>query len=97
MPGEEKLRGRGLTYCEVCDGPLFQDMDVAVIGGGNSALEAAIDMTKIARRIHVVSLTPLTGDNILKEKATEASNITIMTEHQTLEVLGRRAWSPAYG
>ena len=88
VPGEEMLRGRGLTYCEVCDGPLFQDMDVAVIGGGNSALEAAIDMTKIARRIYIVSLTPLTGDNILKEKAMEASNITIMTEHQTMEVLG---------
>jgi alkyl hydroperoxide reductase subunit F len=88
VPGEEMLRGRGLTYCEVCDGPLFQDMDVAVIGGGNSALEAAIDMTKIARRVYVVSLTPLTGDNILKEKAAEAPNITIMTEHQTMEVLG---------
>ncbi len=88
VPGEEMLRGRGLTYCEVCDGPLFQDMDVAVIGGGNSALEAAIDMTKIARHIYIVSLTPLTGDNILKEKAMEASNITIMTEHQTIEVLG---------
>ncbi len=88
VPGEEKLRGRGLTYCEVCDGPLFQDMDVAVIGGGNSALEAAIDMTKIARHIFVVSLTPLTGDNILKDKAMEASNITIMTEHQTVEILG---------
>ncbi len=88
VPGEEMLRGRGLTYCEVCDGPLFQDMDVAIIGGGNSALEAAIDMTKIARHIYVVSLTPLTGDNILKEKATEAANITVMTEHQTTEVLG---------
>ena len=67
--GEEKLRGRGVTYCEVCDGPLFQDMDVAVIGGGNSALEAAIDMTKIARHIYLVSLTPLTGDHILREKS----------------------------
>jgi alkyl hydroperoxide reductase subunit F len=93
VPGEEKLRGRGLTYCEVCDGPLFQDMDVAVIGGGNSALEAAIDMTKIARRIYVVSLTPLTGDNILKEKAREASNVSIMTGVETLEVLGEGAVS----
>ena len=93
VPGEEKLRGRGLTYCEVCDGPLFQDMDVAVIGGGNSALEAAIDMTKIARRIYVVSLTPLTGDNILKEKAREASNVSIITGVETLEVLGEGAVS----
>jgi alkyl hydroperoxide reductase subunit F len=93
VPGEEKLRGRGLTYCEVCDGPLFQDMDVAVIGGGNSALEAAIDMTKIARRIYVISLTPLTGDNILKDKAREASNVSIMTGVETLEVLGESAVS----
>ena len=93
VPGEERLRGRGLTYCEVCDGPLFQDMDVAVIGGGNSALEAAIDMTKIARRIYVVSLTPLTGDNILKEKAREASNVSIITGVETLEVLGEGAVS----
>ena len=88
VPGEERLRGRGVTYCEVCDGPLFEDMDVAVIGGGNSALEAAIDMTKIARTIYLVSLTPLTGDHILREKVAEASNITLMTEHQTLEVRG---------
>ncbi len=88
VPGEEKLRGRGVTYCEVCDGPLFQEMDVAVIGGGNSALEAAIDMTKIARQIYVISLTPLTGHNILKDKAKEAPNISIMTGVETLEVLG---------
>ena len=88
VPGEERLRGRGVTYCEVCDGPLFQDMDVAMIGGGNSALEAAIDMAKIARHIYLVSLTPLTGDHILREKVGEASNITLMTEHQTLEVTG---------
>ena len=88
VPGEERLRGRGVTYCEVCDGPLFEDMDVAVIGGGNSALEAAIDMTKIARSIYLISLTPLTGDHILREKVGEASNITLMTEHQTLEVMG---------
>ncbi|MGD0232294.1 MAG: FAD-dependent oxidoreductase, partial [Syntrophorhabdales bacterium] len=88
VPGEERLRGRGVTYCEVCDGPLFQDMDVAVIGGGNSALEAAIDMTKIARRIYLVSLTPLTGDHILREKVLEAPAITVMTEHEVVEVTG---------
>ena len=72
VPGEEKLRGRGVTYCEVCDGPLFQGMEVAVIGGGNSALEAAIDMRKIASHIYLASLTPLTGDHILREKVEEA-------------------------
>jgi NADH-dependent peroxiredoxin subunit F len=93
VPGEEKLRGRGVTYCEVCDGPLFQGMDVAIIGGGNSALEAADNMTKIANRIYLVSLTPLTGDHVLREKAQEATKVTILTEHQTLEVRGDGAVS----
>jgi alkyl hydroperoxide reductase subunit F len=88
VPGEERLRGRGVTYCEVCDGPLFQDMDVVVVGGGNSALEAAIDMTKIARHIYLASLTPLTGDHILRDKVQKADNVTLLTEHETLEVSG---------
>jgi alkyl hydroperoxide reductase subunit F len=88
VPGEERLRGKGVTYCSVCDGPLFADMDVAVIGGGNSAMEAAIDMSKIASRVHLVSLTPLTGDHVLREKVAEAANIDVATEHETLEVTG---------
>jgi alkyl hydroperoxide reductase subunit F len=88
VPGEERLRGKGVTYCSVCDGPLFAGMDVAVIGGGNSAMEAAIDMSKIASRVHLVSLTPLTGDHVLREKVAEAANIEVATEHRTLEVTG---------
>jgi len=93
VPGEERLRGRGLTYCQVCDGPLFQGMDVAVVGGGNSALEAAIDMTKIAKHIYLASLTPLTGDHILRDKVQAAENVTVLTEHQTLEVSGTESVS----
>ncbi len=88
VPGEERLRGRGVTYCEVCDGPLFQGMEVAIVGGGNSALEAAIDMEKVARHIYLASLTPLTGDHILREKVKQAENVTILTEHKTLEIAG---------
>jgi len=88
VPGEERLRGRGVTYCEVCDGPLFQGMEVAIVGGGNSALEAAIDMEKVARHIYLASLTPLTGDHILREKVRQAENVTILTEHKTLEIAG---------
>ena len=88
VPGEERLRGRGVTYCQVCDGPLFQDMDVVVVGGGNSALEAAIDMTKIASHIYLASLTPLTGDHILRDKVQQADKVTVLTEHETLEVSG---------
>jgi len=88
VPGEEQLRGRGVTYCAICDGPLFAGMKVAVVGGGNSALEAADDMIKIGEHIYLVSLTPLTGDQVLIDKVKRAANLTIFTEHETLEIMG---------
>jgi len=88
VPGEEKLRGRGVTYCAICDGPLFTGENVAVIGGGNSALEAADDMVKIAERVYLVSLTPLTGDQILIDKVKAANNLTMFLEHEVLEIKG---------
>lgn len=88
VPGEERLRGRGVTYCSTCDGPLFEGMSVAVIGGGNSALEAVLDMVKIAERVFMVSLTPLTGDQVLIDRVKGSSNVAIFTEHETREVLG---------
>lgn len=89
VPGEKELLGRGVTYCAVCDGPLFADVKVAVIGGGNSALEAADDMVKIAEHIYLVSLTPLTGDQILIDKVKAASNLTMFLEHEVLEIKGK--------
>jgi len=90
VPGEEKLRGRGVTYCATCDGPLFADMKVAVIGGGNSALEAADDMVKIAEHVYLVSLTKLTGDQILIDRIKEASNLTMYLEHEVVEITGEK-------
>jgi alkyl hydroperoxide reductase subunit F len=88
VPGEERLRGHGVTYCSTCDGPLFEGMKVAVIGGGNSALEAVLDMTKVAEHVYMVSLTPLTGDPVLIDKVKGSPNVTVFTEHTTQEVLG---------
>ena len=88
VPGEEKLKGRGVTYCATCDGPLFAGENVAVIGGGNSALEAAEDMIKIAEHVYLISLTPLTGDQILIDKVTGATNLTMFLEHEVLEIKG---------
>lgn len=88
VPGEKELLGRGVTYCAICDGPLFADVKVAVIGGGNSALEAADDMVKIADHVYLVSLTPLTGDQILIDRMKSASNLTIFLEHEVLEIKG---------
>ncbi len=89
VPGEKELLGRGVTYCAVCDGPLFAGENVAVIGGGNSALEAADDMVKIAEHIYLVSLTPLTGDQILIDKVKATSNLTMFLEHEVLEIKGK--------
>ena len=88
VPGEENFKGRGVTYCATCDGPLFADMKVAVIGGGNSALEAADDMVKIAEHVYLISLTPLTGDAILIDKLQAASNLTTFLEYEIVEITG---------
>jgi alkyl hydroperoxide reductase subunit F len=88
VPGEEKLKGRGVTYCAICDGPLFAGENVAVIGGGNAALEAAEDMVKIADHVYLVSLTPLTGDSVLIEKVSAANNLIMFLEHEVLEIKG---------
>ena len=88
VPGEERLRGRGVTYCAICDGPLFEGMKVAIVGGGNSALEATDDMIKIGEHVYLVSLTPLTADRVLIDKVKRAANLTIFTEHETLEIMG---------
>ena len=88
VPGEDKFRGRGVTYCATCDGPLFSGMKVSVIGGGNSALESVDDMEKIAEHVYLVSLTPLTGDQILIDKVKGANNLTIFLEHEVLEITG---------
>jgi NADH-dependent peroxiredoxin subunit F len=88
VPGETEMAGRGITYCSVCDGPDFTGQKVAVIGGGNSAIEAALDMVKAAEHVDMVSVTPLTGDPIMIKKLSEAGNLTIYTEQQTEKILG---------
>jgi len=88
VPGEAELAGRGVTYCAICDGPIFSGQRVAVVGGGNSALEAALDMVKIAEHVDLVSLTPLTGDPVLIEKLGKARKLDIFLEFQTEKIEG---------
>jgi alkyl hydroperoxide reductase subunit F len=89
VSGEAELTGRGVTYCAICDGPIFAGQRVTVVGGGNSALEAALDMVKIAEHVDLVSLTSLTGDAILIDKLSDAKNLSIFTEHQTEKIEGQ--------
>jgi alkyl hydroperoxide reductase subunit F len=91
VPGEKELIGMGVTYCSTCDAPLFADLDVAVAGGGNSALEAVIDLMKVARKVYMVSLTPLTGDQILQDKVVSSPKVEVFTEHEILRIVGDSA------
>ena len=87
--GEKEFKNHGLTYCATCDGPLFADKDVVVVGGGNSALDAVLQLIKIAKHIYIVNnADQLTGDSIMLLKIKEASNVTILNSSQILAVLG---------
>ena len=89
VPGEQEFTNKGVSYCDVCDGPLFKGKDVAIVGGGNTAMEAAISMAALSPQVHVVSLTPqLTGDKILAKKITETNNITVISEASTKQIIG---------
>jgi len=89
VPGEEEFKNKGLTYCATCDGPLFSEKDVAVIGGGNSALDAALQLIKIANHVYIINIVKeLTGDLIEQDKLKNSKNVTIMNESQVTAVLG---------
>lgn len=91
VPGEKEFRNKGLAYCATCDAPLFSGKDVAVIGGGNSALEAALQLMKIANRIHIVNNAPaLTGDEVMREKVEASDKVTVMNGNSVAAVLGEK-------
>jgi alkyl hydroperoxide reductase subunit F len=87
--GEDEFRNKGLTYCATCDGPLFAEKEVAIIGGGNSALDAALQLIKIAKKIFIVNNTPaLGGDAIVKDKVMSSDKVTVINGAQVSEVQG---------
>jgi len=88
IPGEAEFTGKGVSYCAICDGPVFARKRVAVIGGGNSALEAVLDLIKIAEHVDMVSLTQLTGDQVLIDQLKGVNNLDIYLEYKTQQVEG---------
>jgi len=77
VPGEKEFAGKGIAYCATCDAPLFQGKDVAVVGGGNSAIDATLQLTKIANKIYLININPeLGGDEITREKVKNSDNMT---------------------
>jgi alkyl hydroperoxide reductase subunit F len=89
LPGENEFKNRGATYCATCDAPLFVNMDVAVIGGGNSALDATIQLMKIANKIYLINKnSSFRGDEVMREKIEASDKVTILYNANTLEILG---------
>ncbi|MGM0903876.1 MAG: alkyl hydroperoxide reductase subunit F [Bacillota bacterium] len=89
VPGEQELKNKGVAYCPHCDGPLFAGKDVAVIGGGNSGIEAAIDLAGIVKHVTVLEFAPeLKADQVLQERLHSLPNVTVVTNAATQEITG---------
>ncbi len=89
VPGEREFKNLGVTYCATCDAPLFAGKDVAVVGGGNSGLDATLQLMRIANRIYLIELGPeLRGDEVMREKVKRSEKVTILTNTKVLEILG---------
>lgn len=89
VPGEKEYRGKGVAYCPHCDGPLFKGKRVAVIGGGNSGVEAAIDLAGVVAHVTLIEFdSRLRADAVLQRKLFSLPNVTVITEALTTEVVG---------
>ena len=90
VPGEDEFRNKGVTYCPHCDGPLFEGKDVAVIGGGNSGMEAALDLAGLCKQVTVLEFLPeVKADQVLQDRAAKTNNLTIITNAATKDIVGQ--------
>jgi len=90
IPGEKEFIGRGVSYCSICDAPFFQDKAVAVIGGGNSGFEAALDLTKYAKRIFIFERSDtLKADEILQEQVKREKKIQVHLNKEMKKIEGK--------
>lgn len=87
VPGEKEFVGKGVAYCPHCDGPFFKDKDVAVVGGGNSGVEAALDLSGIVKSVTLIEFgDKLNADKVLLDKVAESPNIKTLVKAQTTEI-----------
>ena len=91
VDGENRLRGKGVAYCATCDALMFSGMNVAVVGGGNSALDAVLQLAKIARKIYLIDKAPaFRADPVMVEKAKESGKVTMHGSTGIKEILGEK-------
>lgn len=89
VPGEQEFKNKGVAYCPHCDGPIFKGKSVAVIGGGNSGIEAAIDLAGVVKHVTVLEFMPeLKADSVLQERLYSLANVTVLKNVQTKEITG---------
>lgn len=90
VPGETEFKNKGVAYCPHCDGPLFKGKNIAVIGGGNSGIEAAIDLAGVVNHVTVLEFLPeLKADTVLQELLYSLPNVTVLKNVQTKEITGK--------
>lgn len=90
VPGEEEFKNRGVTFCPHCDGPLFAGKEVAVVGGGNSGAEAALDLSSVASSVTLIELAEtLPADSVLQESILARENIKVMTGSRVSKIVGQ--------
>ncbi len=92
VPGEDRFDGKGVAFCSTCDAPFYSGQDVAVVGSGNAALEAVIDLLPYAKRIHLlVRGEKLKGDPVHQEKVTKSGKVQLISNGEVQEILGDQA------
>jgi alkyl hydroperoxide reductase subunit F len=90
VPGEEEFLGKGVNYCAVCDAPLYGNKTVVVVGGGNSGMDAALFLSKYAKKIYILESKPeITGESYMKEKVLHDNKIEIVTRVNVKEIKGK--------
>ncbi len=89
VPGEKEYKNKGVAYCVTCDGPLFAEKDIAVVGGGNSALDAVVQMMNIANKVYLINITDeFIGDSIMREKVKNSPKVKILHNTRVESIIG---------
>ncbi len=91
IPGEKKFLGKGVSFCATCDAPFFTNKIIAVIGGGNAALDSALQLSKIAQKVYLININPeFVGDEKTEDRIKKSPKVKILTNTETLEIKGKK-------